>query len=90
MGPSIGSPVTIAILENDYAIIWPISRHDMRIERAHGYPKSPVLVPIHSDRVCNHGVVGKEVDFKAFSQAKGCQFFGDLLDRGRQLSFVGV
>ena len=73
-GRPIGATVVIRVFQDNDAIIGGAPWLVMGIGFAARYPETPTRVPIHIDRLVDHGIGGEEIDFKAVSNREGLQF----------------
>ena len=73
-GRSIGASVLIRVFQDNDAIIGALPRLGMGIDRAARYPETSARVPIHVDRLVDHGIGGEQIDFKAVRNLEGLLF----------------
>ena len=73
-GRAIGATVVIRVFQDNDAVIGGAPWLVMGIGGAARDPETSPRVPIHIDRLVDHGIGGEEVDFKAVSNREGFQF----------------
>ena len=77
-GALVGNAIAVGIFEDENFVIFFCAGNNVGIHSAGDQPKTTLGIPVHLDRLGDHGIGGEEIDLHAFRQIETCNLFGNI------------